>query len=168
MTKDGRDAASDRARSLRVHLLGAREDNLRPVLIFERLAGDPVGDLDELAGQGFVANEIGVSCDVREVRQAERQLGDERDAADLLDHALAPEFFAEQDRVDLGAALAQGDHGAEDELMGADVEVVGAQQLDGLVDECVVEDDGAEDGALGIGVVRQRAFKQLLAGWRWR
>jgi len=45
----------------------------------------------------------------------------------------------------------------------ADVEVVGAEEFDGLVDERVVEDDGAEDGALGVGAVRQRALEHLFA-----
>ncbi len=44
---------------------------------------------------------------------------------DLFERTLAAQFFAEEDRVDLRAALAHRDHGAEEMIVGADVEVFG-------------------------------------------
>ncbi len=145
------------------HLLGVVEDDGRLVLAFQSLARDLVGDLHELPHQRVVFDDLRVGGDVGEVRQPVGQLGDEGHPAGLLKDALAPQLFAEEQRVDLGAALGEPDHRAEDELVRADVEVLGAQKLDGVVDERVVEEDGAENGALGLGAVGQRALQELFA-----
>ncbi len=48
-------------------------------------------------------------------------------------------------------------------MVRADIEIVGLKKLNRLIDEGIIEDDAAENGAFGVGAVRQRAFEKLVA-----
>ena len=112
----------------------------------------------------MIFDDFRVGGDIGEVGQARRQFRDEGDAADLFERALAPQLLAEENGVNRGAGLGESDHRPEDELMGADVEVARGEQLYGLMNEAVVEDDRAEDRTLGTRAVRQRAVEEVSHG----
>ncbi len=60
------------------------------------------------------------------------------------------EDVAERNVVDGAAEIDELGHAAEDAAVGFEGEVGGRDALGGLVVEVVVEQDGAEDGALGV------------------
>ena len=76
---------------------------------------------------------------------------------DALEAAVASQLLRKSDGIDRGAALREPSHRLEDDTVGLTVEVVGDEDLPGGVEGVVVEQYGAENGALGVQVVWQRA-----------
>ena len=61
-----------------------------------------------------------------------------------------------RDLVDRLVALEEGEAGLVAPAVAADVEVGGLQEVGDLRDRLRVHQDGADDGFLGVGVVRQK------------
>jgi hypothetical protein len=61
-------------------------------------------------------------------------------------------------------AFAEGDHLREDAAVLVEEEIFGLEIFDGGVEGVVVEDDGAEDGTLGVEVVGERLFEGGIGG----
>ena len=97
---------------------------------------------------------VGNSVDER------RQVGDSADGLDLL---AAVEFLGEGDHVDGAASVLQIAHAREDAAMRVEREVVGLE-FGGLIEEQAVEQDGAEDGALGFDASGESAFETVIGG----
>src|SRR5688572_20786674 len=78
--------------------------------------------------------------------------------ADFVELTRAGELFLERDEVDGVAALAQLNHLLEDPAVRVAIEIARVENLGGLVERVVVNQNGAEDGSLRLEVVRQRAI----------
>ncbi len=63
------------------------------------------------------------------------------------------EFFADQNRIDLGATFEQRDHRDEDAAVRRNVKIFRPELFDCLADQAVIEQDGAENCAFGFGTV---------------
>ena len=64
----------------------------------------------------------------------------------------------QRDEVDRIVALAERDHAVEDAAVRVAKEVARVDELGGVVERVVVDQDRAEDGFLGVETVRERAF----------
>src|SRR6266511_1054549 len=144
-------------------MFGMIENDLWFVFLFQSLLGDLVRRSDELAQHRLAANHLRVMCDVRGVRQPISKVRDEADAANRFECVLFLKFFADQDWVNLGAALKERRHRDEHSPVWRYVIILGPQQLHCLADETVVENYAAKDSALSLGAVWQRTLKRLLA-----
>ena len=97
---------------------------------------------------------LGVRDDVVDGRDAQRELAEERDAADRLELADLLDLVLERDDVDrLGRGLEVADR-LEHDLVLVVVEVADLERLE-LQQHLVAQDDAAEDRRLGVEVVRQ-------------
>ena len=93
-----------------------------------------------------------------ERRHAVDERGDVGWTSDLFEFACLRERFLQRNEIDRLIALAEHDHLLEDAAMRIAEEVVGADDLDCEIEGFVVDQDGAEHGALGLEVVRQRTL----------
>ena len=104
----------------------------------------------------LVFDDLGVRDDVVGRRHAQRELAEERDAADRLELALLLDLVLERDDVDrLGGGLEVADR-LEHHLVLVVVEVLDLERLE-LQQHLVAQDDAAEDRRLGVEVVRKDA-----------
>ena len=147
-------------------ILGNREDRLLGLVenqigLLLRLVGgrqNLVGREDEVAQRRLLADDARVVLDVGGVGQAVDERGDIGRAADFVELSRARELFLERDEVDRVSPLAQLDHLLEDPAMRVAVEIARVENLGGLVERVVVDEDGAEDGSLRFEVMRQRTI----------
>ena len=120
-------------------------------------------DVDEAAQQRLVADDANVVLDAGAVGNAVDERGEVGDSADGFDLFAAVEFLGEGDHVDGAAHGLQVAHAGEDAAMRVEREVVGLE-FGGLVEEQAVEQDGAEDGALGFDAGGKSAFESVVGG----
>jgi hypothetical protein len=66
--------------------------------------------------------------------------------------------FGERDQIDGLLGFAESDHLIENAAMLFEEEIFGLKILDGGVESVIVEQNGAEDGAFGVEILRERAF----------
>ena len=98
---------------------------------------------------------------VLDVGAARHAVGERRDVggtADLLELARSRQLVLQRDEIDGVVALAERDHLVEDAAMRVAEEVARVDQLGGVVERLVVDQDRAENGLLGFEIVRKRAF----------
>jgi len=69
------------------------------------------------------------------------------------------QFFRERDEVDSVLGFGERDHLGENVAVLRQEEVFGPEGFDGGVEGVVVQENGAEDGALGVQVARKGAFE---------
>src|SRR6185437_11725090 len=81
------------------------------------------------------------------------------DSADGFDFFAAGEFFGKGDDIDGATGIDEFRHAGEDALMRVEGEVFGTELFGGLVEGVVVEQNGAEDGALGVNRCGQAALE---------
>src|SRR6267143_145357 len=129
------------------------------------VAGGDAGDALAFAEDFFEALAI-VAVDVfdSEEAAADAVFGEIGSAAGGFKIAAAVEFFGEGDEVDGLLAFAERDHLGEDAAVLVEEEILGLEIFDGGVEGVVVENDGAEDGTLGVEVVGERLFEGGV-GW---
>src|SRR5882672_5318122 len=139
------------------------ENELGFVFLFQSFLRDFIRRPDELAQHRLAANYLGVVSDVGRVGQTVSEVGDEADAADRFERVFFLEFFADQNRIDLGAPLEERGQGNKHAPVRRHIKIFGPQQLYCLTDETVVENDAAENSALSFSAVWQRTLKRLLA-----
>ena len=121
---------------------------------------------DQVAQRRLLAHDARVVLDVGGVGQAVDERGDVGRAADFVELSRAGELFLERDEVDRVSPLAQLDHLLEDPAVRVAVEIARGQDLGGLVERVVVDQDGAEDGSLRFEVMRQRPIDSNRFGHR--
>ncbi len=121
-------------------------------------------DVDELAEKGFVLDDADVFFDGEAAGQAFGERGEPGDAADGFDFLVAGKLLAEGDDVDDMVAVDELAHAGEDTLMGSEGEVIGAEGGSGFAPGLIVEQDSAEDGALGVERGGQPALKFDIGG----
>ena len=100
--------------------------------------------------------------DIGGTRHTVHQRGDIRGPADLVDLARSAELLLERHEIDRIVALGELDHLLEDAPVRIAEEVVGVDHFRGEIERVVVEQDGAEHGALRLEIVRQRTFSDCV------
>ena len=134
------------------------EDQVGVVLGLIRGREDAVRGVNQVAESGLLLDDAGVVLDVCRARHA---VGERRDVgrpADLLQLPCARQLLLERDQIDRVAALAQVHHLVEDAAVRVAEEVARVDQLGGVVERVVVDEDRAENGFLGFEIVRKRAI----------
>src|SRR6202030_3236598 len=91
-----------------------------------------------------------------------------RRSAGRVEFAAAVEFLGEGNEINGLLGFAEGDHAGEDVAVLGDEEIVGFEGLDCGVEGVVIEENGAEDGALRVEVGGKGAFKSGISGHRDR
>ena len=122
------------------------------------VAEDFVAGVDQVADDRLFADDLGVILDVGRRRGRFPQLGEIGIAADVLDVFLLPQPFGQRDQVDRVGFVVEGEDALVDLLVGVEVEVFGADELDDVVDDDVVAKHAAEEAALGVPAMRRGAF----------
>ena len=110
--------------------------------------------MNEAAQRRLFLDDARVVLDVGRARHAVGEGGDVRRPADFVEVAGARELFLQRDEVDRVAALAEHHHPIEDAAMRVAEEVLGVDQLGGVIERLVVDQDCAEYRFLGIEAVR--------------
>ena len=95
---------------------------------------------------------------VGHARQTIRKLRKVCDAAGSFQLAAAREVFHQRDHVDGLLLLAKLDHALEYLAMLRQEEILGADFFDGSVQRVVIQQNRAENAALGLEIIRKRAF----------
>src|SRR5437879_4760350 len=80
---------------------------------------------------------------------------------------MAVELFGEGNEVDGLLGFAERDHLGEDAAVLIEEEIFGLEIFDRGVEGVVVEDHGAQDGTLGVEVIRERLFESGVGGHAW-
>src|SRR5579862_4288650 len=77
--------------------------------------------------------------------------------------AFSPQLVAKRDEVNGLLRLAQLNHVIEDAAMRVEKEILRLELLNGRVEHVVLDQNGAEDAALGFEVLRQRPFQSCIS-----
>ena len=121
-------------------------------------AGDcGVGCVNQSAQQGFVADDLDIVLDAGTIRNSVREAGNVADVANGLQIFVALEFFGQSNEVDGTGRLGEIDHASVDAAVRVERKIFDAQVLGSLVVGEVIEQDCAENGALGFYVRRKSA-----------
>src|SRR2546428_7011339 len=128
----------------------------------ERALLDLVRGVNEVPQDGFFFDDPRVVFDVGDVRHAVEKLREIGSAAGGFELAVAMQLFGEGHQVNGLLALVQRDHLLKDAPVMVVEEIFGTQLFDGRVNGVVVHQDGAEDAAFGVKILRQRAFENRL------
>ncbi len=116
--------------------------------------------VDQAAQQRFFLHDARVVLDVGDVRHAVHQLRDVGRAADGFQFAAALQLLGERHQVDGLLRFAESDHLLVDAPVMIVEEILGLELLDGGVEGVVVEQDRAQDAALGLDVLGQGTFER--------
>ena len=138
--------------------LGLVEQQVRLLLGFVGVGEDLVRRVNQVAERRLLFDDARVVLDVGGARHAVGQRGDVGGAADFVELTAARQLLAQRHEIDGLAALAERDHAVEDAPVRVAKEVAPVDVLGGLVEGVVVDQDGAEDGFLGVETVRERTF----------
>src|SRR4029079_19152318 len=141
------------------------EDGVGVVLGLPGALRDLVAGVDQRAKRRLLLDDARVVLDVGGSRDAVDERGDVGRAADVVQLARLRERFLESDEIDGFAALAEGDHLPEDAPVRVPEEIVRADELDGEVERFVVDQNRAEDRALGFEVVWKRTLCRRNGLW---
>ena len=110
--------------------------------------------MDQIAQHCFFFDDARVMLDVRYSRHAVGERGEVRRSTGSFQIATAMQFFGQGDEVDRLLRFAERDHLGENTAVLIEKKIVRTQMLDRSVKSIVVEQHGAENGALGVQVVR--------------
>src|SRR5437660_3785090 len=142
-------------------MLGVIQNILWLVFFGERLASDFAGNLNELPQQRLTSHDSGKLLDAGDVRQSVGQIGEKQHSARRIERVIATQFVGYQNRINLRAALEQSNHRQKDAPVRRHIKIRRLQQFNRLRDQCVVENDGAENCSLRFGT----AGKSSLENW---
>ena len=133
----------------------------RRLRLVEALGHDFVRNTDHLAKQRFLSNEFDVVVDVDQMRNAVEQAREIGNASRRFELRCADKLFLDGDQVDRLRFLDKVDHPPVNDAMRIQVEVFGLQILQNPIVIFVVDEYGAENGLLGVDVMRERSFERL-------
>ena len=133
---------------------GVVEDLVGGLGLLAGLGDGVIGNADEAAQDRLVADDVNVMLDGGPVGDAIEEAGNVANVADGLQVFFLVEFFDQGDDVDGARRLGELHHARVDAAMGVEREIFGAQMFGGIVVGVIVEQDGAEDRALGFDVCR--------------
>ena len=140
------------------------EHFVRVQLRFERALLDGMRGLDEVAQDGFLFDDARVVADVGDARHAVHERGEIGRASGGFQLALAAQLFGEREQVDGLAGRAELDHAVEDAPVVIREKVFAAQGFQRRGQALVIEQNGAQDAALGFERGGQRAFDGDVGG----
>src|SRR5262245_7488708 len=136
--------------------LGVVDEGLHVLLCLECLTDDLRGRLDQLAQDGHVTDDAGVRGEMRGDGGVLDQQCQRGGTADSLQRVAPPQLFVQRDEVDGLTAVEEAQRRLEDPAMRFRVEIRGAKQLDDARHRLApFEERRAEDGALGVQIVRR-------------
>lgn len=138
---------------------GGVENGVGGIFGLEGLLLNVVGGVNKIAKDGFFFDDAGVVLDVGNFGHAVGKSGEIGSAAGGFQIAVAVKFFGESDEVDGVLGFAESDHLVKDAAVLIEEKVSAAEMLDGGVERMVIEQNGAEDGTLGVEIVRKRPFE---------
>ena len=117
--------------------------------LLQGLGDDGVGGVDEAAQHGFVAHDADVVLQRGAARDAVGERGQVAGAADGVQLLVAQQLLGEGDDVDGAVGLGELGDALVDAAMRVEEKVLGLEGRERFVLQGVVEQNGAEDGALG-------------------
>ena len=117
--------------------------------LLQGLGDDGVGGVDEAAQHRFVAHDADVVLQRGAARHAVGERGQVAGAADGVEFLVAQQLLGEGDDVDGAVGLGEIGDALVDAAMGVEEKVLGLEGREGFVLQGVIEQNGAEDGALG-------------------
>ena len=123
-----------------------------------------IGSMDQSAQQSLVANNLDVVLNARPVGDAVHQAGDVADIADGLEFLVTIELFDQRDHVDGPGRFGQIHHAGVNAAMGVERKIFRLEMLSRLVVRKIIQQDGAENGALGFHVCRQAVRETVVGG----
>jgi hypothetical protein len=121
-------------------------------------AGDAPGGDDQVAQDRLAFDDPSVLHGMDRGRRLVAQAGEVRAAADLLELVRSLEHLRHGHDVDRLPALEQIEHRREDQAVRLPVEVVRAEELGDLDHGVPVDEDGAENGLLGLEALGRKAI----------
>src|SRR5882762_95463 len=117
--------------------------------------------MDQAAQQRLIAHDLDVVLNAGAVRYSVHQARDIANIADRLQVFVPVEFLNQRDHVDRTRGLGQIDHARIDPAMRIERKIVRTQMLRSLVIRKIIEQNGAQDGALGFYVRRKTADAEV-------
>jgi hypothetical protein len=115
--------------------------------------------VDQTAKCGLLLDYPRVILDVRGARDTVGERRDVGRAADFVQLPRARQRVLERNEIDRVPPLAERHHLVEDAAVRVAEEVVCVDQLRGLVERLVVDQDCAEDRLFGVQIVREDSFR---------
>ncbi len=145
-------------------LLGASQHLFGFVGVLDGFGNRVLREVDQAAQQRLVANDADVVLDRRPVGHAVDQRRQIRNAANRFHLFAAVEFLDQRDHVDRTAALLQVAHARINAAVRVQRKVVRREVFGGLIVERIVQQDRAQDRALGFHADGQAAFQTVIGG----
>ncbi len=141
-------------------LFRAREDRLRFVLRHQRAIHQLLRRNGDAAQRGFVADDLDITVEIRNVRQPVIERNQIAQAVDRLQFVVAKQFVRDGDPVDLLAALVQFAHARKNTAMLFERKVV-VRYNSGNIDKArMVQQDRSEDESFSIDVGGKTLLKR--------
>ena len=116
--------------------------------------------MNQIAQQRFFAHDARVMLDVGDPRHAVGESGEIRRAARSFQFPRAVQRLGEGNQIDGLLAFAECDHLVENPAVLLQKEIFRLQALHGGVERMVVEQNGAQNGAFGVQILRERPFER--------
>ena len=132
------------------------QDQVRVLLRLVRRRQDLVGGVNQVPEGGLLLDDARVVLDVGGARHAVGERRDVGGPADFVQLARPRQFVLQRDQIDRVAALAEYDHLLEDAAVRVAEEIPRVDQLRGVIERLVVDQDRAEHGLLRVERMRQR------------
>ena len=140
------------------------QDVVRVLARLVRRRDDPAAGLDQAAQDRLLLDDAGVVLDVGGARNPVEEGGDVRRAADRVELAGARQLLLDRHRIDGARPVRQMVHDLEDLAVLVAVEILFLENLLGAIDGAVLDEDGPENGALGLDAVRHVLVERDIAG----
>ncbi len=134
---------------------GIVEDFFGGIALVGSAGNGGVGDVNQSPQQRLVAHDLDVMLDARPVRNAVQQARDVADVANRLQFLAPVQFLDQRDHVNRTRRLRQIDHARVNAAMRIEREIFRLQMLGSLVVGKIVEQNRAQNRALGFHVGRQ-------------
>jgi hypothetical protein len=139
--------------------LGFVQNQIGVLIGLVRIGDDLVRRVNQRPQRCLLLDDLGVVLDVGGPRHTVDERRDVGGASDFIELTSAPEFLFERDQVNRLAALRELCHPLEDAPMRVAKKRARIDHRRSDVERVVVDEDGAEDGALRVEVVRERSIR---------
>ena len=141
------------------------QNGVGAVFALEGALLDVVRGVNQIAQHRLFFDDARVMLDVRDLGHAIDKRSQIRRAAGSFQFAAAMQLFGQRDQVDGLLGLAESNHLRENAaVLSRERNPRRSETFDGGVQGVVVEQNGAEDGALGLEIVRKGLFESGIHG----
>ncbi len=131
------------------------QDQVRFLLALIGIRQDAVGGVDQVPERRLFLDDARVVLDVGRTGHAVGERCDVGRATDGIQMPAALQFLLQRDEIDRVVPLVERHHAVEDPPVRITEEVLRVDDLGGQIERVVVDEDGAEDGPLGVEAVRE-------------